>query len=89
MVKDGFAYVFRGENRLEDYERDFLGGFSRTVASFRRMRRDDLEAATTRIALVEAKPNTYKQLARKASSAATAPMSALERGLPARPAAGG
>ena len=38
------------------------------MASFRRMRRDDLEAAvTTRIALVEAKPeDTYEQLARKA-----------------------
>ena len=68
VVKDGFAYVFRGENRLETYEPDFLGGFSRTVASFRRMRREDLEAAvTTRIALVEAKPeDTYEQLARKA-----------------------
>ena len=68
VVKDGFAYVFRGENRLESYEPDFLSGFSRTVASFRRMRREDLEAAvTTRIALVEAKPeDTYEQLARKA-----------------------
>ncbi|MEE4298447.1 MAG: M48 family metalloprotease [Pseudomonadales bacterium] len=68
VLKDGFAYVFRGENRLERFERDFVAAFSRTVASFRRMRRDDLQAAvTTRIALVEAAPeDTYEVLARRA-----------------------
>lgn len=68
VFKDGLAYVIRGENRLESYEQDFIGGFSRTVASFRRMRREDLDAAvTTRIALVEARPeDTYEALARGA-----------------------
>jgi predicted Zn-dependent protease len=68
IFKDGLAYVIRGENRLDSYEQEFVGGFSRTVASFRRMRREDLDAAvTTRIALVEARPeDTYEVLARGA-----------------------
>ncbi|MDZ7826431.1 MAG: hypothetical protein U5R48_10895 [Gammaproteobacteria bacterium] len=68
VFKDDSAYVIRGENRVESFRDDFIEGFSRTVASFRRMRRSDLEAATTtRIRTVVASPeDSYEALARRA-----------------------
>ena len=68
VFKGDSAYVIRGENRVESFRDDFIEGFSRTVASFRRMRRSDLEAATTtRIRTVVARPeDSYEALARHA-----------------------
>jgi predicted Zn-dependent protease len=69
VFKDDSAYVIRGENRLAEFEGEFVEGFSRTVASFRRMRRSDVEeATTTRVRTVVATPeDTYEALAREAS----------------------
>lgn len=68
IFKDDSAYVIKGDNRVKDFENQFVEGFSRTVASFRRMRRSDLEeATTTRVKTIVARPeDTYEALARKA-----------------------
>ena len=67
IEKDGSYYVIRGESRIAEHEQEFVEGYSRTVASFRRMRRADLEAAvTTRVRVVTASPeDTYETLARR------------------------
>jgi len=69
ILKDEFAYVFTGENEREDYQRQFVQAFSRTVASFREMTEADAEAARTqRLEIIEAKPeDTYEALARRSA----------------------
>lgn len=69
IFKDDGAFVIKGENRLQEFEGEFVEGFSRTVASFRRLRRSDLEeATTTRVQIVVARPeDTYASLARQAN----------------------
>jgi predicted Zn-dependent protease len=68
VFKDDAAYVIKGENRVPGFEAEFVEGFSRTVASFRRMRRSDVEeATTTRVRTVVARPeDSYETLARRA-----------------------
>ncbi|MEE4361064.1 MAG: M48 family metalloprotease [Pseudomonadales bacterium] len=67
VFKDDAAFVMKGENRVQDFEGAFVTGFSTTVASFRRMRRSDVEAATTtRIRTIVASPDdSYETLARR------------------------
>ncbi|HSG89868.1 MAG TPA: M48 family metalloprotease [Pseudomonadales bacterium] len=68
IFKDDGVFVIKGENRLQAFEGEFVEGFSRTVASFRRMRRSDLdEATTTRVKTIVASPDdSYERLARRA-----------------------
>lgn len=69
IFKDDGAFVIKGENRLQEFEGEFVEGFSNTVASFRRLRRSDLdEATTTRVRVVVARPeDSYASLAREAN----------------------
>ncbi len=69
ILKGDLAYVFKGDNRREDFESEFVRGFSETVASFRKMTAEDAEAARTeRVEIVRADPDdTYEDLAAMSS----------------------